>query len=163
LINPVKIGTRTEKACKAWLRKNPKWGHGVSLSLTVVTGFALCAPLLFLGTTSFQEAGDICRYRKIGLLMATLDIGSDLAAAEFDTVATHCIFPGHAFNSLSSVVALACFVLWLELNPHPRPSAAALDAKLGRCQPPRRSPTTEASSLTAIITFYCIVATPIHQ
>jgi hypothetical protein len=106
----------------------------VALSLFAVTGVVLCGPLLFIGTTSFQEAGDICRLRKIELLIETesSDYDYNLAAAEFDSVASNPLFPMHIFNSLSSVAALACFVVWLLLNPHPGPSAAALDTKLVR-------------------------------
>jgi hypothetical protein len=109
---------RLEQACVSCARQHPCWCHALVFFLAVATVLALYFPLFFTGTDSFQEASDACD----GLHMTR----------KFETTAgQRGLFPTHSFNAVSTVVALVCFVVWLELNPHPSPKAAALDTKLG--------------------------------
>jgi hypothetical protein len=78
--------------------------RAVALGLLVIVAFFACLPLVITRSTSFSEAGAICRGRR-----------SQLSKVPD---ATSTLFPLHWWNLMAMVNSLICGFVWLYCSPH---------------------------------------------
>jgi hypothetical protein len=106
--------------------------------LAATTLFFALLPLVVTGTASFGAAREGCYAKTVVRLNAVfLDVDSlrydpDWNEEDnFDGHANRHLFPIHHFNSISTVVSLFGFGVWLFFSPHNSDAAKDLDRTLG--------------------------------
>jgi hypothetical protein len=107
-------------------------------SLAGITLFFTLLPLVVTGAASFGAAREECYVKAVvRLKKAFLDVDSpkhDPNWTEEDNFDDHTgnrLFPIHPFNSISTVVSLFGFGVWLFFSPHNSDAAKDLDRTLG--------------------------------
>ena len=124
--------TAAELACYHHLRGPNFYAKTFFTSLVAITLCAVLLPLFVTGTSSYGAASGVC-YDRFALLRISWyeDPDSPYYDPEWDVdadeSAVYHLFPVHLFNSISTVVSLFGFWVWLFLGPHKSSVAQDLD------------------------------------
>ena len=119
-----------ELACHVAIRKETFHAKTFYASLTAATLCVVLLPLFVTGTASYGAAGKVYYDRSFSRNVAFyLDEDSPDYKPdwEMDDQAVNHLFPQHLFNSLSTVVSLFGFGVWLFFSPHQSDVAKDLD------------------------------------
>jgi hypothetical protein len=90
--------------------------------LAAITLFFALLPLALTGTASFGAAREECYVKTVVRLKGLyLDVDPNWSEKDnFDDAVENHLFPAHSFNSMSTVVSLSGFGVWLFSSPHNR-------------------------------------------
>jgi hypothetical protein len=125
--------------CFLAVRKETFRAKAFYASLAATTLFSALLPLVVTGTASFGAAQKGCYVKTVVRLEAHF-LGVDspdydpgwTVEGNFDDNAGWHLFPVHSFNTISTVVSLFGFGVWLFFSPHNSDVAQDLDRTLGR-------------------------------
>jgi hypothetical protein len=128
----------TERWCFLAVRKETFCAKTVYACLAAITLCVALLPVFVTGAASFGAAHEEC-YAKtvVRLKVKFLDVDSSeydptwTEEDNFDDMATSHMFPVHSFNSISTVVSLFGFGMWLFFSPHNSEVEKDLDRTLG--------------------------------
>jgi hypothetical protein len=123
-----------ELGCFLVIRKDTFRAKIFYACLAAITLCLALFPLYVTGTASFGVAREVCHVKTVVKLKTTfLDADSPEYNSKwteednFDDSADRHLFPVHYFNSISTVVSLLGFGVWLFFSPHNSDMAKDLD------------------------------------
>ena len=119
-----------ERACHVAVRSENFHTKTFYASLVATNLCVVLLPLFVTNTASYGAAEQVCYDRLFSMESAKfLDVDSPDYKPDwtFDDWATNHLFPQHLFNSLSTVVSLFGFGVWLFFSPHQSDVAKDLD------------------------------------
>jgi len=119
-----------ELACCLVVRSETFYAKTFFTCQSVATLLVILLPLFVTNTASYGAASKECYDRKFARLnVRFFDVDSQHYDPEWnmDDDATWHIFPAHLFNSISTVMSLFGFWVWLFFSPHNSDVARALD------------------------------------
>ena len=119
-----------ELACHVAIRSETFHAKTFYASLAAANLSVMLLPLFVTDTASYGAARKVCYDRTFSVWNVTyLDEGSAYynPDGDIDDVATFHLFPKHLFNSLSAVVSLFGFGVWLFFSSHQSDVAKDLD------------------------------------
>jgi hypothetical protein len=128
----------TELWCFLAVRKETFRAKTFYACLAAITLFFALFPLILTGAASFGAAREECYAKTVVRLKGNfLDVDSPRYDSNwteednFDDAADRRLFPIHRFNSISTVMSLFGFGVWLFCSPHNSDVAKDLDRTLG--------------------------------
>jgi hypothetical protein len=119
-----------ELACCLVVRSEIFYAKTFFTCQSVATLLVILLPLFMTNTASHGAASKECYDRNFARLNVTMfDVDSQDYDPEFDMddAANWRLFPAHLFNSMSTVMSLFGFWVWLFFSPHNSDVARALD------------------------------------
>jgi hypothetical protein len=122
-----------ELSCYLAVRAKTFYARGFSILLAAITLCVVLLPLIVTGTMSYGAAREACYGRLVMWGNTTYtNTDSPLYDPDWDPDdwapnAAYLLFPQHLFNSISAVVSLCGFFVWLFFSPHKSVVAQDLD------------------------------------